>query len=197
VFTFEGSPMQRTPKSTRFRRRSGRVTVAMAVSCAVVVLAGVALAKTNTLSVAKNAKVTNSKTGATSTKTIAVNNKGRAVYLLTGDSKNHPECVQNNGCLAVWFPVTVKSASTKPVVAKGIKGKVTLWHRMGFFQVVVAGHPLYTFKFDTQKDHATGEAITSFGGTWHVIPASVKSSTKSASSPPAMTPPSSAPPLYP
>jgi predicted lipoprotein with Yx(FWY)xxD motif len=188
--------MHRTPKSPRLRRRTGYATFLAAIIAAVS-LAAVAIAKTMTLSVAKNAKVTNMTTMVTKTEAIAVNSKGRAVYSLTGDSKRHPECVTSNMCLKFWFPVTVKSAKTKPVLAKGIKGKVSLWHRLGFFQVVVGGHPLYTFRFDSKKDNATGEGIMSFGGTWHVIKATI-SKTNSASPPP-MTPPQPAPvgPPYP
>jgi hypothetical protein len=54
--------------------------------------------------------------------------------------------------------------------AKGIKGKLGVLHRSGFFQVTLNGHPLYTFKLDNaKKGNTTGEGIVSFGGTWHVI----------------------------
>jgi predicted lipoprotein with Yx(FWY)xxD motif len=192
--TFEGSPMHRRPKSARLRRRTGYATFLAAIIAAAS-LAAVAIAKTMTLSVAKNAKVTNMATMLTKTEAIAVNSKGRAVYSLTGDSKRHPECVTSNMCLKFWFPVTVKSAKTKPVLAKGIKGKVSLWHRLGFFQVVVGGHPLYTFRLDSKKDNATGEAIQSFGGVWHVIKATV--SKKNTASSPSMNPPVMGPPAYP
>jgi predicted lipoprotein with Yx(FWY)xxD motif len=179
--------MSRTPNSNRLRRRSGRVTVLLAVFAGLAVMAGVALAKTNTLNVAK-VKVTN-QTMVTTTESAAVNSKQRAVYTLTGDSKKHSECTMANTCLSFWLPVTVKSAKTKPLLAKGIKGKVSIWHRNGFFQVLLGGHPLYTFVEDAKKDTAVGEGIKSFGGVWHVVKVATKASpTKAPSSPPAMSP---------
>jgi predicted lipoprotein with Yx(FWY)xxD motif len=159
------------------------------VAVVAVALAGIAMARSNTLSVAKGAKVTNTKM-VTTTETVAVNSKGRVVYELVPETIHHPLCLTTNMCLKFWFPVTVPNASTKPVVAKGIKGKLGIWHRNGFFQVTLAGHPLYTFKFDTAKDNATGEGIKSFHGTWHVITASGTSTSKttSAPSPPPMSP---------
>jgi predicted lipoprotein with Yx(FWY)xxD motif len=193
--------MHRKSTLGRPSRRTGYAAFLSAIIAAVA-LAGVAIASSFTLTVAKNAKVTNQKMQ-TKTEPIAVNSKGHAVYLLTGDSRNHPECVKANGCFVIWPPLTVKKANSKPSVAKGIKGKLGVWNRMGpngpMHQVTLAGHPLYMFAFDTQKDHATGEGIVHFGGTWHAITASVsKAGAKTTTSPlpPPMTPPSGSPPLY-
>jgi predicted lipoprotein with Yx(FWY)xxD motif len=190
--------MHRKPKSARLRRRTYAAFL-MAIIAAVA-LAGVAIAKSTTLSVAKNGKVSNQKKPpVTKTEPIAVNSKGRAVYLLTGDSKSHPECTKANMCLTIWIPVTVSTATNKPSVAKGIKGKLGVWNRTGengpIHQMTLAGHPLYTFVPDTQKDHATGEGIVHFGGTWHAITASASK----ASNVPVMAPPQgpmTGPPLY-
>ena len=67
-----------------------------------------------------------------------------------------------------WFPVTIFSAK-KLTAAPGVKGKLGVWHRNGFFQATLRGRPLYTFIGDSKKAVATGEGIKSFGGTWHVI----------------------------
>jgi predicted lipoprotein with Yx(FWY)xxD motif len=200
--------MHRTPKSARLRRRTGYATFLAAIIAAAS-LAAVAIAKTTTLSVAKNGKVSNQhKPPVTKNEPIAVS-KGKAVYLLTGDSKRHSECTgmapKGNGCLAIWLPVTVPNANSKPSVAKGIKGKLGVWNRTGLsgrtiHQVTLAGHPLYTFIVDTQKNHATGEGIVHFGGTWHAITATVSKakSKNSAAAPPSMTPPPvMGPPAYP
>jgi predicted lipoprotein with Yx(FWY)xxD motif len=187
--------MHRTPKSARLRRHTYAAFL-MAIVAAVA-LAGIAIATSTTLSVAKNGKVTN-QSMMTKTEAIAVSSKGKAVYLLTGDSKTHAECTKANKCLTIWIPVTVPSASSKPSVAKGIKGKLAVWNRTGesgqIHQVTLAGHPLYTFVPDTQKDHATGEGIVHFGGTWHAITASASTSKTSNSPPPMM--PVGTPPLY-
>jgi predicted lipoprotein with Yx(FWY)xxD motif len=193
--------MHRKSTPGRLSWRTGYAAFLSAIIAAVA-LAGVAIASSFNLTVAKNGKVTNQKMQ-TKTEPIAVNSKGHAVYFLTGDSRNHPQCVKANGCMLIWPPVTVKSANSKPSVAKGIKGKLGVWNRQGpngpIHQLTLGGHPLYMFAPDTQKDHATGEGIVHFGGTWHAITASVsKAGTKQTTSPPPppMTPPSGSPPLY-
>jgi predicted lipoprotein with Yx(FWY)xxD motif len=161
---------------TRRRRIAVFATAALAV-VATAALISSALARTFTLQIAKGAKVTNT-TGTTKLENIVVNSRGFAVYTLTGDSKSHPECVMSNGCLAVWPAVTVSSAK-KLSRASGIHGKLGTWHRNGFTQVTLNGHPLYTFSVDISqhsRHHALGEGIVHFGGTWHVIKTSSSSS---------------------
>jgi predicted lipoprotein with Yx(FWY)xxD motif len=53
-----------------------------------------------------------------------------------------------------------------------VKGSVSLWHRNGLWQVVLAGHPLYTYVVDTKPQMATGQGVHGFGGNWYVIKAS-------------------------
>lgn len=130
-------------------------------------LVGVALAKSFTLDIAKNAKVTNTM-GVTKRENIVVNSAGFAVYDLTGDSKQHPKCTKANGCFQFWPPVTVASAQ-KLSKATGIEGKLGVWRRNGFLQVTLGGHPVYRFAPDSKRHAATGEGIHSFGGAWHVI----------------------------
>jgi predicted lipoprotein with Yx(FWY)xxD motif len=133
---------------------------------AATVLVGVAIANTFTLQVGKSARVTN-QAGTTKTENIVVTGAGRAVYTLTGDTASHPKCTKANGCFSFWPPVTVASAK-KLSKAAGIHGKLGVFHRNGFSQVTLAGHPLYRYAGDRQKDHATGEGINAFGGIWHV-----------------------------
>ena len=148
------------------RRRNLLMPIVALAGVATALLVGVALARTFTLQVAKNAKVTNT-AGKSSKENIVVNSRGRAVYDLTGDSKKHPECTKANTCFMFWHPVTVSSAK-KLTKAAGIKGKLGTWHRNGFVQATLGGHPLYTFVEDRAKHVAIGEGIKSFGGTWHV-----------------------------
>jgi predicted lipoprotein with Yx(FWY)xxD motif len=129
-------------------------------------LVGVALARTFTLQVAKDAAVTN-QSGTTKTENIVVNGHGFALYMLTGDSKSHPKCTKANGCFGFWAPLKV-SSRRQLTKAPGIKGRLGVWHRDGFFQVMLAGHPLYRYAGDTRRHRATGEGVVSFGGTWHV-----------------------------
>src|SRR5438270_9910579 len=83
-------------------------TIVVLAGFATAALVGVAIAKTFTLQVAKNASVTN-QAGTTKAENIVVTAGGRAVYLLTGDRARHPKCTKANGCFSFWPPVTVSS----------------------------------------------------------------------------------------
>jgi predicted lipoprotein with Yx(FWY)xxD motif len=192
------SPFAKVPQL--FRPRSIAMLIAAAMGVATAALVGVAIAKTFTLQVAKNAKVTN-QTGLTTHENIAVTPRGFAVYHLSGDSKQHPKCTRNNGCFKFWPPVTVNSAKTLSKPA-GVNGGLGVWRRNGFLQLTLAGHPLYRFAPDSQKHVATGEGIRSFGGTWHVItsastPSGTTTMTTSTPSTTTTTPPTCLyPPCY-
>jgi predicted lipoprotein with Yx(FWY)xxD motif len=168
-----------TPGPRFSRRRALRSTLAVAVGTAgfaTAALVAVALAKTFTINVASNAKVTNA-SNKTVREGIAVNGKGFAVYTLSGDSRRRQECNKANKCFQFWFPVKVSSAK-KLTKAPHVKGSLGTFKRNGFIQVTLGGHPLYTFLGDTHKNAASGEGIKSFGGTWHVVKAGAgKSST--------------------
>ncbi len=127
-------------------------------------LIGVAVAKSFTLGVGKNVMV------GSKHENVATSG-GHAVYDLTGDSKQHPECTMASGCYAFWPPVKVSSAKHLSK-ASGIKGKLGVWRHDGFNQVTLNGHPLYRYAGDSSKTKATGEGIKTFGGTWHVVKAS-------------------------
>lgn len=156
---------------SRLTRARSAALIAGVVVASMLAVAAVAIAKTFTLNVAKNATVTNATTMATTHENIGVNGRGFAVYWLSGDSKSHPKCTQSNGCFRFWPPVTAASAKALSK-ATGISGKLTSWKRDGFTQAVLGGHPIYTFAPDTKKHDATGEGVVGFGGTWHVVTAS-------------------------
>jgi predicted lipoprotein with Yx(FWY)xxD motif len=160
--------MPRFPKQARARRRVS-LTLVLAVmgTGAIAVAVAIAAGKSFTLEMAKNASVTNQQ-HATTHETIAVNSRGFAVYWLSGDSRQHPECTSATQCLHFWPPVTAASAQ-KLTKDPAIKGKLTSWRRGGFVQAVLGGHPLYTFSADTRRRAATGEGVVAFGGTWHVL----------------------------
>ena len=147
------------------------LSIAIAISgFAMAALVGVAIAKSFTLKVEKNAKVTNQQ-GVTKHKNILTFH-GSAVYMLTGDKKSHPECASST-CLQAWPPVTVSSAK-KLSKAPGISGKLGVWRHMGLGQMInqvtLGGHPLYNFSGDKPNGTAKGEGI-SFGPTevWHAF----------------------------
>jgi len=163
-----------------FRLGSRTPFVLLAAAIATGVLATAALAAGFTLSVKKNAKVTNTSTGKSSHANLDVTSKGFAVYMLTGDSRTHPQCTSKK-CLQFWPPLTVKSAK-KLTHASAVKGKLGTWKRKGFIQVTLNGHPLYTFLGDAKPGVATGEGIANFGGVWHPMLASGKAFAASSGS---------------
>jgi predicted lipoprotein with Yx(FWY)xxD motif len=168
-------------------RRAAPVLATVAACLAAAALAApaaLAVAKTLTLTVANNAKVSDMGQ-ATTLKNIAVNSGGFAVYTLSGETPQHVKCTRASGCLSFWFPVTAssKKSLSKP---KSIKGKLGLWHRGAIKQVTLNNHPLYTFKLDTSKRQAQGQNVKSFGGTWHVTTA--QGSSNSGGSSPPMSP---------
>jgi predicted lipoprotein with Yx(FWY)xxD motif len=95
---------------------------------------------------------------------ILVTSGGRAIYLLTGDSRSHPLCTSAN-CLSSWPAVT---GAKKPKLGAGVHGKLTVWSHKGMRQLVLNGHPLYRFAGDG-PGAANGNGIKSFGGTWWVM----------------------------
>jgi predicted lipoprotein with Yx(FWY)xxD motif len=181
--------MKRAPRHRG--TRDVLLLLAGALAMAASAFAGIALAKSFALRIASNATVMNASMGMTTHEAIAVNSRGRAVYWLTGDSKKHPQCTSGNGCFALWPPVKVASAK-KLSKQPGIKGKLGIWHRNGFLQVTLAAHPLYTYAGDSNRHVANGEAIHSFGGTWHVVKTSssmkTSPSTTTTTSPTTTTP---------
>jgi predicted lipoprotein with Yx(FWY)xxD motif len=160
-------------------KSAGLISVATA-GFAVAALVGVAAATTFTLNIAKDAKVVNQQ-GMVDHEAIVVGRKNHAIYTLSGDSKSNPKCTAKNKCFMFWPPVTVANGK-KPTKASGIKGKLSVWKRNGFTQVLLAGHPLYYYAADTKGAVATGEGIKTFGGTWHVTKADSSSGTTSTMS---------------
>lgn len=186
-------------------RRVAALSIALvAGAAAAVTVAGAAAAGTPTLQIARNAAVTDT-AGKTTQRTIVANARGRAVYLLSGDSRSHPKCTKANGCWGFWPPVTAP-AHGAATTAAGIHGTLTRWRHDGLTQLVLAGHPLYTFSRDTKRDTATGEGLVGFHGTWHVMgpsggaaPAGRSLSPSPTTTPTTSTPTATMPPpcLYP
>lgn len=154
-------PHSRVPHAAR-RIALGSLTVAVLAAFAGVAVAGSA----PSLDAAK-------RTVARTSETIVVDGRGVTVYELGGESLAHLQCV-NRACFNVWPPVKVTSASVRVTKASGVPGTVGIMRRVkgGFYQLMLARHPLYYFSGDRGVPGSTrGQGITSFGGTWHVIPA--------------------------
>jgi predicted lipoprotein with Yx(FWY)xxD motif len=159
-----------------------RLSLAIAsVSVAAGALSAAASASSSkTAPVLKVQNVTVTVNGKTTKHPVLVNSAGHAVYLLTGDSSSHPLCTSAS-CLGVWPAVT--SSAKRPLVGKDVTGKVGIWSHKGINQLTINGHPLYIYLADSNAGEATGEGLSSFGGTWKVLSGSgVAPSLKSSSS---------------
>ena len=108
------------------RRKIWLLLAAVAALTAMTVT-GLALAKSTrqTLRTAQNAKLGEA---------IVVDGQGRTVYELSPETTHHLLCTTSM-CFHFWPPVTVRSAHVKLSKATGIKGKLGVIHRSGFFQV--------------------------------------------------------------
>jgi predicted lipoprotein with Yx(FWY)xxD motif len=162
------------PRLTNHHVRRGAIAIVATAGFGMAALAGITVAMTFTLHVAKHAPVTN-QSAMTTHENIVVNSKSHAVYTLTGDSKTHPECTKANSCFMFWPPVTVASRKSLSK-APGVRGRLGVWRRHGILQVTLNGHPLYTYSGDASPRSASGEGVIAFGGTWHVKTASKKTS---------------------
>jgi predicted lipoprotein with Yx(FWY)xxD motif len=152
------------------RPRSIVIVLAGMAGFAIAAFGAIAVAKTFTLKVAKNAKVVNFNTHAVSHETIVTTSRSAALYTLSGETPHHLKCTSSQ-CLSFWPPLKAKSAKSLSK-ATGIKGKLGVIHRKGFTRVTLAGHPLYRFAPDKSNRVATGQDVMNFGGTWHVVTAS-------------------------
>jgi predicted lipoprotein with Yx(FWY)xxD motif len=178
------------PVAARRARYAVVSLLAASAGIAAAALTGLASAKSPTaIDIAKNVPVKSHR------QSVAVDAQGITVYTLSGESVRHLKCTKANTCFKFWFPLKTASARTKLRAATGIKGKLGTLHRNGFYQVTLAGHPLYTFIGDANKKRsATGEGIVSFGGTWHVI--AVKSASGTGTNPSTTTTTSTVPYAY-
>ncbi len=155
-----------------FRSRSITVAAAVAVAAGGTAAMAAQSAAARTASTAsaaaiKVASVQVQSGASNSSHKVLVNSAGLPIYLLTGDSKSHPEC-KSAQCLSAW--PAVRSKSMKPTLGKGVKGKVAIWHHNGMNQVTLNGHPLYTYSADSAGS-ASGQGLKSFGGTWWLLTA--------------------------
>jgi predicted lipoprotein with Yx(FWY)xxD motif len=87
------------------------------------------------------------KTMTTSIGTVLVDASGRTVYELVGDSAAHQTCA--GGCLAIWPPVKANGS-----------------------QVIVNGHPAFTYVKDTSAGQTAGQNVTDQWGRWLALDAS-------------------------
>jgi predicted lipoprotein with Yx(FWY)xxD motif len=96
---------------------------------------------------ASSGSSTSLKTMSTSIGNVLVDANGRTVYELVGDSVSKSTCT--GACLSIWPPVKTNGT-----------------------QVVVNGHPVYTFIQDTASGQTKGQNVTDQWGKWLALDAS-------------------------
>ena len=87
------------------------------------------------------------KSRSTSIGTVLVDPSGRTVYELVGDSASNPNCT--GACLSIWPEVKVNGT-----------------------QVVVNGHPAFTFASDSAPGDTKGQNVKDQWGLWLALDAS-------------------------
>ncbi|HZE06881.1 MAG TPA: hypothetical protein VE127_16755 [Solirubrobacteraceae bacterium] len=177
-------PNRLVQAGARYPRRSAAVALAAVAGAALLVVAGMAVAKSFTLKVTKNVHVTNAPTKQFRVKAVNVREavasgpSGYPVYTFQGETTHHIICQkttsQATNCWAFWPPVSPsgKGAVSKP---SGIKGKLGTFRNHGVTQLTLNGQPLYYFTPDIQaknKHQATGDQLRTFGSIWHIVKAS-------------------------
>jgi len=97
---------------------------------------------------------------------IAVDNKGRTLYLFEKDKNRRSACV--GPCATYWPPLLTHG---KPVARTGARQSLLGVTRRsnGTEQVTYAGHPLYRFVEDRQAGQTKGEGLHDFGAGWEVL----------------------------
>ena len=94
---------------------------------------------------------------------VVVDAGGKTLYAFTPDTATTSACT--GGCATAWPPLV---ASGKPT-GDGVTGALTVIDRGdGTTQVVLAGHPLYTFAGDKAPGDTSGQGS---GGKWFVLSA--------------------------
>lgn len=93
--------------------------------------------------------------------TVLVNSAGHTVYELDGDTAAHQTCTGT--CESIWPPVNANGS-----------------------QIVVNGHPAFTYTSDSSAGQTTGQGVHDQWGTWHALDAAgnpiMASSTTTSSS---------------
>jgi predicted lipoprotein with Yx(FWY)xxD motif len=98
---------------------------------------------------------------------VLVNAQGQTLYSFTSDGK---PVACNASCLQVWPAVTLPAGVTTPTGSAGV-GTLATTTANGVNQVTVGGLPLFTYDGDSTPGVASGNNLTSFGGTWKVVKA--------------------------
>jgi len=144
----------------------GKASTGAAMAALAIIVAGCGSSSsggggTSTLAPAKNVAASSFQTHSTKAGTVLVDAKGRTIYELTGNTASNQKC--GSACQAFWPPVM-----------------------SGGSQVVINGHPAFTFSMDSSPGQALGQGTKDTWGTWWALDASVNPITGTGT--PATTP---------
>jgi predicted lipoprotein with Yx(FWY)xxD motif len=101
---------------------------------------------------------------------LLVNSHGFTLYAFSRDSRNVDRCASTRGCTGTWPLVRTGS---RPIAGPGVKSSLlgTIKVR-GALQVTYAGHPLYTYRFDSGPGATSYVGFNQFKGVWRGVRAS-------------------------
>ncbi len=125
----------------------GRLGLGVAGATALVTLVAGCASGSSSAKAAAGGSAGGLKTKSTSIGTVLVDASGRTVYELVGDSAAHRTCT--GGCLTIWPPVQANGS-----------------------QVIVNGHPAFTFAGDGSAGQTKGQDLTDQWGLWLALDAS-------------------------
>jgi len=110
---------------------------------------------------------------------ILVDSQGNTLYLFEKDSGTTSTC--SGECATQWPPLR---ASGKPTAGSGVQASsIGMTPRSdGKPQVTYNGHPLYSFKGDSNAGDTNGQGINAFGALWYVLSPSGDAITTASSS---------------
>jgi predicted lipoprotein with Yx(FWY)xxD motif len=107
---------------------------------------------------------------------IVVDKAGRTLYRYDKDTPGSGTSTCTGACAQAWPPAIVTG---EPTAAPGVGGALSLITRPdGTHQLALDGHPLYRYVGDQGQGDTTGDG---FGGIWHVLHPSARSSAAGAS----------------
>jgi predicted lipoprotein with Yx(FWY)xxD motif len=100
---------------------------------------------------------------------VLAGGNARTLYRFTADTGKTSTC--RGACAAAWPPLLV---SGKPTAGAGVKQALlgTTRRKDGKLQVTYAGHPLYSFSYETGPGQVKGEGVSAYGGRWYAVSAS-------------------------
>jgi predicted lipoprotein with Yx(FWY)xxD motif len=105
--------------------------------------------------------------------TVLVDGRGRTVYELSSASTKNVPCTSASGCTSAWIPLPLPTGKSSASATGGaMSSLLATISAGGTTYPTYGGWVLYEFTGDTGPGQATGQGISSFGGTWHALDAS-------------------------